>query len=320
MSLKTCYLALALVLLVIIAGGQSSSTIPQTDTKIAFMAIDEQGPLGILGHVGFGFQLDDNRFVFASFGPEPGHSGGKSLQPGKLDDYVFDNWGDVITHLSDNGYDTYKNFYVDDSNAQNAWFCMNSHREIYYDWAAGETGISENCLTFAKKVLEAYGVIGLPAISWDKRIPNSYYKSIKISTAESVNVPSTRQLPTVGDPRAIDPLIEALNLNLNLEISNWWNSIPTWFSTWKELSLNLDNLLNTVGVVLVLLFGIRLILKNLGAFIANGVSGLVILYLSSTYLGIWINVTSMTLLVCVIGGIPGAILLIILQYFYGISF
>lgn len=105
-----------------------------------------------------------------------------------------------------------------------------------------------------------------------------------------------------------------------LGTSDCFNSISTWFSAWNKLSLNLNSLLYTVGTVLVLLFGISLIWRNLWVFIVNGVSGLGLIYLFSTYLGIWINVTTMTLLVCVIGGIPGAILLIVLQYFYGISF
>ena len=217
---KPIIICLVLVILALLSTSATAS-------KIAFMAHDEEGALGFLGHVGCGFQLDDGRCLFASFGPEPGHAGGATLQPGKLDDQIFNSWDEVLSYLSTNGYETYKIFFVDDPKPINAWFSMDSHREIYYDWNAGETGISENCLTLAKKVLESYGVTGLPALSWDKRSPNDYYKSITVSTAQSVNNPSTRQLSTLGAQSAPIPTTDQTVTQLSGSgFSDWLR--PNW--------------------------------------------------------------------------------------------
>ena len=88
----------------------------------------------------------------------------------------------------------------------------------------------------------------------------------------------------------------------------------------NELPLTSERLLYTFGTVVVLFLGISLIWRSLRDFIINGVSGLAILYLSSTYLGIDISLNTFTLLVCAIGGVPGAVLLLALKQFYGIIF
>jgi lysophospholipase L1-like esterase len=87
-----------------------------------------------------------------------------------------------------------------------------------------------------------------------------------------------------------------------------------------DLSPNASPAIYIVCIVLALIIGGSLIRRSLWDFVMNAVSGLVVIYLSSLYLGIGIAITIPTLLVCAIGGFPGAIILIALKYFYGITF
>jgi len=87
-----------------------------------------------------------------------------------------------------------------------------------------------------------------------------------------------------------------------------------------DISHNSSPALYIVCIVLALIIGVGLIRRSLWDFIMNAISGLVVIYLSSMYLGIGIAITIPTLLICAIGGFPGAIILIVLKYYYGITF
>ena len=73
-------------------------------------------------------------------------------------------------------------------------------------------------------------------------------------------------------------------------------------------------------ILIALIIGGSLIRRSLWEFIMNSVLGLMVIYLSSIYLGIGIAINIPTLLICAIGGFPGAIILVALKYFYGITF
>ncbi|MFW6384687.1 MAG: hypothetical protein ACOCY7_00965 [Halodesulfurarchaeum sp.] len=64
-------------------------------------------------------------------------------------------------------------------------------------------------------------------------------------------------------------------------------------------------------LVLAALFGAYAIVRVVKPFIWNAVIGLIVLLLGS-YLGIGVNITWLAILVVAIGGIPGALLVLIL--------
>jgi hypothetical protein len=70
--------------------------------------------------------------------------------------------------------------------------------------------------------------------------------------------------------------------------------------------------------VLALLFGAYRIIKAVKPFIVNAVVGLIVLVIAS-FLGIGVEITPIAVLICAVGGIPGAILVILLAYL-GIAF
>ena len=174
--------------------------------------------------------------------------------------------------------------------------------------------------------MKAYGATNLPTIVDLDIIPNKYYDALQgteyflDTNAHAYKGLNGVQLQSLGYPSQNTRTQSSGNPLQGLEAGGMLSSISKWISAWGGLSPNLNSLLNTVGVVLVLLFGIILIWRNFWVFIVNGVLGLAVLYLSSMHLGIWVNINAMTFLICAIGGIPGAVLLIVLQYFYGISF
>ncbi|MFO7926201.1 MAG: pro-sigmaK processing inhibitor BofA family protein [Halobacteriota archaeon] len=69
---------------------------------------------------------------------------------------------------------------------------------------------------------------------------------------------------------------------------------------------------------LALLFGTYTIIKAVKPFIVNAVFGLIVLVIAS-FLGIGVEITPIAVLICAVGGIPGAILVILLAYL-GIAF
>jgi hypothetical protein len=165
------------------------ATVPTCYANLAFMAnnnnqlgIEVETTFGtvdvpIAGHVGFGYQENDGKFVFGSFGPSPGNL--PLWAPGTLTVEKFDDLAAVERYLITNYYTTYKRFDVENPNPQSAWDTMERFKSSYYNLLTSVVDIknsplaslaganpdrpdSENCLTFAKKVLEAYGVKNLP--------------------------------------------------------------------------------------------------------------------------------------------------------------
>lgn len=66
-------------------------------------------------------------------------------------------------------------------------------------------------------------------------------------------------------------------------------------------------------LVLALLFGAYRIIKVIKPFIINAIVGVVVLLLAS-FFGLGVEITPLAILICAIGGLPGAILVIILAY------
>lgn len=66
-------------------------------------------------------------------------------------------------------------------------------------------------------------------------------------------------------------------------------------------------------VVLVALFGAYRVIRAVKPFIVNTVLGLLVIFLAQ-YLGAEVAVTPLALLVIAVGGIPGALLVILLAY------
>lgn len=73
-------------------------------------------------------------------------------------------------------------------------------------------------------------------------------------------------------------------------------------------------------LVLALLFGAYRIIKVITPFIVNAIVGVVVLLLAS-FFGLGVEISPLAVLICAIGGVPGAVLVIILAYldiaFYG---
>lgn len=72
-------------------------------------------------------------------------------------------------------------------------------------------------------------------------------------------------------------------------------------------------------LLLVIVFGAFLILKSLKNFIINAVMGLLILFLANFVAGLEIGYSWLVILICGIGGILGAFLVILL-HFLGLGF
>jgi|GEM_PF-6161824 len=176
------------------ASGQLGISNSDIEPKIAFMANYPEGAL-YQGHVAFGYQRDDDKFVFGSFGPSIGWDEwnidtpfAPAEAPGLLTTEVFDSWSEVKQYLAGNGYSTFKKFHVEDFKPQAAWDTMKALKDRDYDVFASTTQAlgaqTENCLTFAKKVLTAYGVNSLPDIDKPTTVPlafsapNTYYLNI----------------------------------------------------------------------------------------------------------------------------------------------
>ena len=66
-------------------------------------------------------------------------------------------------------------------------------------------------------------------------------------------------------------------------------------------------------LVLVLLFGAYTVIKTIKPLIINAVVGLIILVVANVA-GLGVAITPIAVLVCAVGGVPGAILVILLAY------
>lgn len=67
-------------------------------------------------------------------------------------------------------------------------------------------------------------------------------------------------------------------------------------------------------LVLALLFGAYRVIKAVKPFVVNAVVGVVILAVAS-FLGLGVKISVVTVLITAVGGIPGAILVLLLAYF-----
>jgi hypothetical protein len=72
-------------------------------------------------------------------------------------------------------------------------------------------------------------------------------------------------------------------------------------------------------LILVIVFGTFLILRSIKNFIINAVMGLLILFLANFVAGLEIGYSWLVILICGIGGILGAFLVILL-HFLGLGF
>jgi len=70
---------------------------------------------------------------------------------------------------------------------------------------------------------------------------------------------------------------------------------------------------------IVMVFGAFLILRSIKNFVVNAVMGLVILFLANAVAGLGIGYDWLVVLICGIGGVLGA-LLVILLHFLGFAF
>ncbi len=77
--------------------------------------------------------------------------------------------------------------------------------------------------------------------------------------------------------------------------------------------------LGLVVLLIVIVFGAFLILKSIKNFIINAVVGLVILFIANAIAGLGIGYSWLVVLICGIGGVLGAFLVILL-HFMGFGF
>ena len=64
---------------------------------------------------------------------------------------------------------------------------------------------------------------------------------------------------------------------------------------------------------LALLFGAYVVLKAIKPLVVNAIVGVIVLVIAS-FLGIGVEITPVAVLVCAVGGIPGALLVILLAF------
>ncbi|HOV51326.1 MAG: hypothetical protein A4E44_01393 [Methanosaeta sp. PtaB.Bin018] len=67
-------------------------------------------------------------------------------------------------------------------------------------------------------------------------------------------------------------------------------------------------------LLIVILFGALLILRSIKDFIINAIVGLVILFLANAVAGLGIGYSWLVVLICGIGGVLGAFLVILLHF------
>jgi hypothetical protein len=71
--------------------------------------------------------------------------------------------------------------------------------------------------------------------------------------------------------------------------------------------------LGLIVLIIAVIFGAILILRSLKNFIVNAVVGLLILFLANTFAGLGIGYSWIVILICGIGGILGALLVIVIH-------
>jgi hypothetical protein len=80
---------------------------------------------------------------------------------------------------------------------------------------------------------------------------------------------------------------------------------------------NIEDIVLIVVIAVALIIGIIIVLKSIRYFLVNAILGLLVLYLANAFAGLNIAYTWLVILVCAIGGIAGAVIVIIL-HLYGI--
>lgn len=76
---------------------------------------------------------------------------------------------------------------------------------------------------------------------------------------------------------------------------------------------NLGDIVFVVLIAVVLVIGIIIVLKSIRFFLVNAILGLLVLFLANAFIGLNIAYTWLVILVCAIGGIAGAIIVIVLH-------
>jgi hypothetical protein len=71
--------------------------------------------------------------------------------------------------------------------------------------------------------------------------------------------------------------------------------------------------LGLIVLIIAVIFGAILILRSLKNFIVNAVVGLLILFLANTFAGLGIGYSWIVILICGIGGVLGALLVIVIH-------
>jgi hypothetical protein len=71
--------------------------------------------------------------------------------------------------------------------------------------------------------------------------------------------------------------------------------------------------LGLIVLIVAIIFGAMLILRSLKNFIVNAVIGLIILFLVNTFAGLGIGYSWIVVVICGIGGILGALLVIVIH-------
>lgn len=73
-------------------------------------------------------------------------------------------------------------------------------------------------------------------------------------------------------------------------------------------------ILGLIVLALAIIFGAFIVLRSIKNFLVNAVVGLVILFLANTIAGLGIGYSLLVVLICAIGGVLGAILIILLHF------
>jgi len=78
---------------------------------------------------------------------------------------------------------------------------------------------------------------------------------------------------------------------------------------------NLEDIILIVVVAVALIIGIIIVLKSIRYFLVNAILGLLVLYLVNAFAGLSIAYTWLVVVICAIGGIAGAVIVIILHLY-----
>ena len=112
-----------------------------------------------------------------------------------------------------------------------------------------------------------------------------------------------------------DPVLH----NIRWDRENVSFSAPRDLSTVNKCTAMVTTLeIGLLVVALAVLFGAYRIIKAVKPFIVNAVVGVIVLVIAS-FLGLGVEITPIAVLICAIGGVPGALLVLLLGY-TGVAF